>query len=85
MSLLKAEIYRITSIPPEQQRIKFEVKSLTRPCCHQHYVARVISYLFWQESVLYEDGATLSKVGIKDGSSVHLAIYSTNQVCMIRS
>ena len=26
---MKAEIYRVTSIPPEQQRIKFQVKPLT--------------------------------------------------------
>ena len=31
VSLLKADIYRITSIPPEHQRIKFKVKSLTKP------------------------------------------------------
>ena len=31
--------------------------------------------------MLYEDGAKMSEVGIKDGSSVHLAIYSTDQVC----
>ena len=29
--MLKADIYRLTGIPPEHQRIKFEVKSLTRP------------------------------------------------------
>ena len=34
----------------------------------------------WQGSVLYEDGAKMSEVGIKDGCSVHLAIYSTDQV-----
>ena len=31
--------------------------------------------------MLYEDGARISEVGIKDGCSVHLAIYSTDQVC----
>ena len=42
------------------------------------------SYLAWQGSVLYEDGAKLSMVGIKDDCSVHLAIYSTDQVCTLR-
>ena len=79
MSLLKAEIYRITSIPPEHQRIKFKVKSLTRPLSptQQDIIHHNKS---WQGSVLYEDGAMMSEVGIKDGSSVHLAIYSTDQV-----
>ena len=35
--------------------------------------------------MLYEDGARISEVGIKDGCSVHLAIYSTDQVCTMRS
>ena len=30
--------------------------------------------------MLYEDGAKMSEVGIMDGSQVHLAIYSTDQV-----
>ena len=33
--------------------------------------------LAWQGTVLYEDGAKISEVGIKDGCSVHLAIYFT--------
>ena len=46
------------------------------------YIARGHhTYLAWQGSVLYEDGARLSEVGIMDGCSVHLAIYSTDQVC----
>ena len=50
------------------------------------YIARgPNTYLAWQGSVLYEDGARISEVGIKDGCSVHLAIYSTDQVCMKRS
>ena len=34
--------------------------------------------------MLYEDGAKMSEVGIQDGCSVHLAIYSTNQVSLMR-
>ena len=39
--------------------------------------------LAWQGTVLYEDGAKISEVGIKDGCSIHLAIYSTDQVCVM--
>ena len=49
------------------------------------YIARgPNTYLAWQGSVLYEDGARISEVGIKDGCSVHLAIYSTDQVRVMR-
>ena len=43
----------------------------------------MLTYI-WQGSVLYEDGARISEVGIKDGCSIHLAIYSTDHLAEIQ-